>query len=93
MSDLSPFPSYDTSYTKLPERFFARVAPYGASAPKLLRLNEGLAEVLGFDVAALSEADAAQVFSGNQLADGSQPIAMAYAGHQFGGFNSFELKN
>ena len=87
MSDLSPFPRYDTSYTKLPERFFAQVAPYGASEPRLIRLNEGLAEVLGFDVAALSEADAAQVFSGNQLADGSQPIAMAYAGHQFGGFN------
>ncbi len=87
MPDLSPFPTYDTSYAQLPSAFFAPVQPYGAAAPQLLKLNAALAEVLGFDVDALDDETAAKVFSGNRLAEGSQPLAMAYAGHQFGGFN------
>lgn len=87
MSDLSPFPRYDTSYARLPNSFYSHVQPYGASAPKLLKLNDALAEVLGFDLDGLIDGDAAQIFAGNRLADESQPLAMAYAGHQFGGFN------
>eukprot|EP00752_Nemacystus_decipiens_P019094 g17150.t1 len=82
-----PIPAYDTSYADLPGRFHSAVAPYGASSPSLLKLNKALAETLGFDVSALTEDVAAEVFSGNALAEGSQPLAMAYAGHQFGGFN------
>lgn len=80
-------PTYDTSYAKLPEIFHSPVAPYGASAPSLLKLNEALAEALGFDLKALMDEGPAEIFSGNQLAEGSQPLAMAYSGHQFGGFN------
>lgn len=80
-------PTYDTSYARLPDIFHSQVAPYGASAPSLLKLNEALAEVLGFDVEALKTENAAAVFSGNQLVGESQPLAMAYSGHQFGGFN------
>jgi uncharacterized protein YdiU (UPF0061 family) len=87
MSKPSPFPPYDTSYERLPDALYSHVRPYGASAPRLLKLNGALAEVLGFDLDALDDADAAQVFAGNRLADGSEPLAMAYAGHQFGGFN------
>lgn len=87
VSDLSPFPTYDTSYARLPSAFYAPVQPYGASAPQLLKLNAGLAEVLGFDVDALDDETTASMFSGNKLAEGSQPLAMAYSGHQFGGFN------
>ncbi|MEM1283930.1 MAG: YdiU family protein [Pseudomonadota bacterium] len=83
----SPFPTYDTSYLSLPKPLFSLVEPYGASSPQLLKLNEALAEVLGFNSQAMSDAQAAAMFSGNDLADGSQPLAMAYAGHQFGGFN------
>ncbi len=87
MSDPSPFPRYDTSYSSLPASFYSHVHPYGASSPKLLKLNSALAEVLGFDLQGLTDDDAAQIFAGNQLADHSKPLAMAYAGHQFGGFN------
>jgi serine/tyrosine/threonine adenylyltransferase len=87
ISERSPFPAYDTSYARLPSAFYAPVQPYGAAAPQLLKLNTALAEVLGFDLDALDDGTAANVFSGNRLAVGSQPLAMAYAGHQFGGFN------
>ena len=87
MPSPSPFPRYDTSYASLPSTLFSPVQPYGASAPKLIRLNAALAEVLGFDAESLDDAEAAAIFSGNRLADGSQPLALAYAGHQFGGFN------
>ncbi|MGD1887759.1 MAG: protein adenylyltransferase SelO family protein, partial [Cohaesibacteraceae bacterium] len=83
----SPFPTYDTSYLSLPKPLFSRVEPYGASSPQLLKLNEALAEAVGVNSQAMSDAQAAAMFSGNDLADGSQPRAMAYAGHQFGGFN------
>lgn len=87
MSDLSPFPRYDTSYARLPNSFYSLVQPYGASAPQLLKLNDALAEALGFDLAGSLDTDVAQIFAGNRLAENSQPLAMAYAGHQFGGFN------
>ena len=81
----TPFP-FDNSYARLPDRFFARVRPTTVAAPRLIRLNEPLALQLGIDLEALAPADAAQIFSGNQIAEGSEPIATAYAGHQFGGF-------
>ncbi|MBO6674610.1 MAG: YdiU family protein [Rhizobiales bacterium] len=87
VSEFSPFPTYDTSYARLPSAFYAPVQPYGASAPQLLKLNAALAEVLGFSVDALDDDTAANMFAGNKIAEGSQPLAMAYAGHQFGGFN------
>jgi uncharacterized protein YdiU (UPF0061 family) len=89
MSNLSPnsLPILETSYARLPAVFHSQVKPYGASTPSLLKLNAPLAEVLGFDVQAFSDDQAAELFSGNRLFDGSEPLAMAYAGHQFGGFN------
>ena len=77
---------FDNSYARLPERFFARTRPTPVRAPRLIRLNEPLARELGIDVAALDDATAAAVFAGNVIADGSEPIAAAYAGHQFGGW-------
>ncbi|MEM1288048.1 MAG: YdiU family protein [Pseudomonadota bacterium] len=81
----SSLPRYDTSYARLPHVLHQAASPYGASNPKLLRINEPLLDVLGFD-RRLENDDAAAIFSGNVLAPGSQPLAMAYAGHQFGGF-------
>lgn len=81
------FPAYDTSYARLPAALHAQVWPYGASAPRLIVRNQAVMEVLGFDAAAMTPTQAASIFSGNVTAPGSQPLAMAYAGHQFGGFN------
>ncbi len=61
--------------------------PAPVPAPRLLFLNESLAAELGLDVAALRAADAAALFAGNALPDDAQPVAQAYAGHQFGGFS------
>lgn len=77
---------FDNSYGQLSDDFFVRQPPVAVSAPKLIRLNDALAESLGFDPNSRSPAQWAQVFSGNVLLDGSDPLAMAYAGHQFGGF-------
>ena len=77
---------FDNSYVRLPERFYARLGTNRASAPRLIRLNRELAGVLGLDAEGLAGALGAEIFSGNRVAEGSEPIAMAYAGHQFGHF-------
>ncbi|HEX6587844.1 MAG TPA: YdiU family protein [Longimicrobiales bacterium] len=77
---------FDNSYARLPERFYSRTSPTPVRAPRLIRLNHELARELGIDVDALDDATAAEIFSGNRIAQGSEPIATAYAGHQFGGW-------
>jgi uncharacterized protein YdiU (UPF0061 family) len=77
---------FDNSYARLPERFYQRIDPTPVAAPRLVRLNEPLARELGLDPSALKSPEAAAIFAGNVIAPGSQPIAMAYAGHQFGNF-------
>ena len=83
MSSLIPF---DNSYARLPERFFARVTPTPVKAPRLIRVNRELAVQLGIDPEWLASAEGVQVLAGNRVPDGADAIAMAYAGHQFGGF-------
>ncbi|MGH8296106.1 MAG: protein adenylyltransferase SelO family protein, partial [Steroidobacteraceae bacterium] len=73
------------SYASLPPRFHARVAPSAVPDPKLVVFNSSLARELGLDPGLL-EPQAAAIFSGNHLPEDADPIAMAYAGHQFGGF-------
>src|SRR6186713_255274 len=73
------------TYSSLPSRFYARVAPAPAKDPRLAVFNSRLANELGVDPGAL-ERQAATWFSGNQTPAGADPIALAYAGHQFGGF-------
>jgi uncharacterized protein YdiU (UPF0061 family) len=73
------------SYSALPSKFYAPVSPTPVANPQLVVLNTRLAEELGLDPAAV-ERDAAAMFSGNQLPEDANPIAMAYAGHQFGAF-------
>jgi serine/tyrosine/threonine adenylyltransferase len=82
---MARFP-FDNSYARLPERFFARVAPTPVRAPRLVRLNAALATRLGFDPDRLSGEEGAEILAGNRIAEGSEPIATAYAGHQFGSF-------
>ncbi|HTD75433.1 MAG TPA: YdiU family protein [Steroidobacteraceae bacterium] len=75
-----------SSYAALPERFFARVAPTRVAAPSLIKINHALAAELNFNRAETDSGALAGLFSGNALRPGTAPIAMAYAGHQFGHF-------
>jgi len=77
---------FDNTYAELPHNFFARVAPAGAPAPALLAWNDELADQLGLDELPSEPEKLAQLFSGNELLPGAEPIALAYAGHQFGNF-------
>lgn len=78
---------FDNSYARLPARFYAPVQPLKPPAPRLIRLNRELAGELGLDADQLAGPEGLDVLSGRQLAGGSEPIALAYAGHQFGGFS------
>ncbi|MBA86037.1 protein adenylyltransferase SelO [Thalassobius sp. S69A] len=76
---------FQNSYVTLPQRFYARQAPAPVAAPQLIAFNHDLARDLG--IAPGAEPDMAQVFAGNIVPDGAEPLAQAYAGHQFGGFS------
>lgn len=78
--------NFDNSYARLPERFFTPIEPDTAPHPRLLEWNSALADDLGLGALSGEKGLIEQIFSGNQLLDGSEPIALAYAGHQFGNF-------
>jgi uncharacterized protein YdiU (UPF0061 family) len=78
---------FDNTYAKLPERFFAKQAPALVPEPKLIRLNLKLAAKLGIDIEWLKSPDGVAMLAGNTMPEGAEPIAQAYAGHQFGGFS------
>lgn len=77
---------FDNTYARLPDRFYARVLPGKVREPRIIKVNRPLAALLGADADAVDSPDGAQVLSGNVVLDGADPIALAYAGHQFGGF-------
>lgn len=77
---------FDNSYARLPERFYARLPAAKVAAPRLIRVNDGLAELLGLDPAFLRGDEGVAWLAGNLVPEGAAPIAMAYAGHQFGNF-------
>jgi uncharacterized protein YdiU (UPF0061 family) len=73
-------------YARLPAHFYARIDPTRVAAPRLIAFNAALAAELALDVRELDAEALAALFSGNRVLPGSMPIAMAYAGHQFGQF-------
>jgi serine/tyrosine/threonine adenylyltransferase len=77
---------FENTYARLPERFFARISPTPVAAPKLVRLNEELARDLRLDPEWLKGPEAVDVLAGKRVPEGADPIATAYAGHQFGHF-------
>ncbi|XEC95105.1 YdiU family protein [Paenibacillus tarimensis] len=79
--------NFDNSYARLPETFFSRQSPTSVRSPKLIILNEPLAAFMGLNVDALRSNDEVAVFAGNRTPEGAEPLAQAYAGHQFGYFN------
>ena len=77
---------FDNSYARLPARFHARLDPTHVAAPTLVRVNTALAEQLGIDPDALATPDGVAILAGNRVPVGAEPMALAYAGHQFGHF-------
>ena len=78
--------AFENTYVRLPDAFYERVKPTTATAPVLLRVNDALARQLRIDPDFLKSPAGLGVLSGNDIAPGSEPIAQAYAGHQFGSF-------
>ncbi|WP_170418449.1 protein adenylyltransferase SelO [Ruegeria arenilitoris] len=76
---------FDNSYARLPGAFYARQSPEPVRAPRLVAFNDDLAQVLGISPG--DAQDMAQVFAGNTLPDGAEPLAQLYSGHQFGNYN------
>ena len=78
--------NFDNSYASLPDALYVRMDPVPVRAPRLVLLNRELCESLGLDARTLDTDVGASIFSGNLLPKGAQPMAQAYAGHQFGSF-------
>jgi uncharacterized protein YdiU (UPF0061 family) len=77
---------FENTYARLPERFYARLNPTPVAAPRLIKVNVELARKLGLDPEKLGSPEGIEILAGNRVAEGSEPLAMAYAGHQFGSF-------
>ena len=77
---------FHNTYAQLPERFYARVHPTPVASPRLIKLNDALASQLQLNPQELASPHGVAILAGNRIADGSEPLAMAYAGHQFGHF-------
>jgi uncharacterized protein YdiU (UPF0061 family) len=77
---------FSHTYASLPPRFHAAVHPTAVRAPSLIAWNDALAAELGLDVTAVDAAQLARYCAGNDIPPGARPLAMAYAGHQFGSF-------
>jgi len=77
---------FDNSYARLPAAFYVRMNPVPVSTPKLVIFNAKLAQLLGLNPDALADDEGTAVFSGNNIPEGAEPLAQAYAGHQFGYF-------
>jgi serine/tyrosine/threonine adenylyltransferase len=80
----TPALPFDNSYSRLPEGFFTRVEPARVPEPRLIHMNEPLAELLGIDRSWLRSEAAVRTFAGNEIPAGAEPIATVYAGFQFG---------
>jgi uncharacterized protein YdiU (UPF0061 family) len=77
---------FQNTYGRLPERFYALVPPTQVTRPALVKLNLAVAEKLSLDPDALATAEGVEILAGNRVADGSEPLAQAYAGHQYAHF-------
>ena len=78
--------NFSNSYSELPDRFYAKLNPTSVSEPGLVKVNRELAGELGIDPDFLESDEGIGILSGNSVPDGASPLAMVYAGHQFGGW-------
>src|SRR5690554_3810729 len=78
--------NFDNSYARLPASFYQDIKPTKVKSPGIIIFNDELAKFLNLNSELLKTEIGLQIFAGNDLPEGSQPIAQAYAGHQFGYF-------
>ena len=78
--------AFDNSFHDDMEGFYAPAEAAKPAAPKLLLFNDALAERLGLDAGNADREELARLFSGQALPPGADPLALAYAGQQFGHF-------
>ncbi len=78
---------FNNTYARLPDYFYSRTNPQPVKQPALICLNQALASELNLPTEWLKEAEQVAVFGGNRIPERAEPLAMAYAGHQFGHFN------
>src|SRR5580698_4605405 len=78
--------NFENTYARLPERFYCRLNPTPVASPRLVKVNVELARNLGLDPDALASSLGVEILAGNRVAEGAEPLALAYAGHQFGYF-------
>ena len=84
--NLDPGWNFDNTYSSLPSFMFSSVKPVPVRNPKLVFFNDELSKELGLDFSFIQKNDLSNLFSGNFIPKGSNYIAQAYAGHQFGHF-------
>ena len=77
---------FDNTYTGLPESMLTRLSPTPVKSPELVIINKDLSKELGLDFSKTNKEQLSSIFSGNVLPSGTETIAQAYAGHQFGHF-------
>ncbi len=77
---------FDNSYARLPQHFYDRAQPETVRSPAMIALNRPLLAELGIQCDDPEDPELAQYFAGNRLPEGAEPLAQAYAGHQFGNF-------
>ena len=75
---------FDNSFVNLGDKFYAKLNPTPVEKPEMIKLNDKLASNLGIELEMLDLQDWASIFSGNRILPGAEPLAMVYAGHQFG---------
>ncbi|MBB5147917.1 uncharacterized protein YdiU (UPF0061 family) [Ureibacillus thermosphaericus] len=83
---LKPGWNFHNSYATLPPIFYTQLNPTPVAFPKLVVFNESLAEELNLNSDALQTEEGVATFAGNKIPEGAEPLAQAYAGHQFGYF-------
>ena len=78
--------NFDNSYSRLSDAFKEYIKPVTVKSPELVIINESLAKELDLDLTKINKDKLSSLFTGNTLPEGSNTIAQAYAGHQFGHF-------
>ena len=78
--------SFDNTYARLPNDLLVKQNPIPVKSPELIILNKDLSNDLNLNFTNIEKENLSQLFSGNLLPTGSESIAQAYAGHQFGHF-------
>ena len=78
--------NFDNTYSRLSDIFKENIKPIAVKKPELVILNKDLAKDLNLDFTKTHEDELSSLFTGNKLPEGSNSIAQAYAGHQFGHF-------